>query len=367
MIINNLGKLTAKKLLLTTLAGFIALLFIGTAVFLFSKSTLDPVAYNTTKPTVTDIVRKTVATGKIMPRKEVAIKSQVSGVVETIFVQPGQPVKKDELIARIQIIPDMQRLNTAESQLETARINLKNAERELERARKLVKDKLISENELNNFELNFALQKEAVSSAVENVALIREGASSRSDRISNLVKATAGGTLLDVPVKEGAFVIETNTFNEGTTIASIADMSDMIFEGKVDESEVGKIREGMELLLDIGAVESEPFTAELEYISPKGVDDQGTIKFEIRAAIKLSEQNYLRAGYSANADIVLDKRANVLAINEKNLIFENGKTFVEVETGNRKFERREVQTGLSDGINIEIINGLNVDETIKSP
>lgn len=357
-------KKTLKKIFLFSVLATVAFLFLGTGVFLYAKSVESPVVFKTGKPFIADIVQKTVATGKIVPRLEVDIKSQVSGVVETIFVQPGEPVKAGDLLAKIRIIPNLERLNTAESQLETARINLHNAGRELERARKLVEEKLISETELNKYELDYALQREAVSSAVDNVALIKEGAS-KAGKISNQVKATVSGTVLDVPVKEGTFVIETNTFNEGTTIASIADMTDMIFEGTVDESEVGKLHQGMELVLDVGAIESEPFVAELEYISPKGIDDQGTIKFEIRAAIKLKNSHYLRAGYSANADIVLDKRKEILAINEKNLIFTDGKTFVDVETAPQKFERREVATGLSDGINIEIVSGLEKDETIK--
>lgn len=358
-------KQVLKKIFLFSILTAVGFLFLGTGVFLYAKSVESPVVYETGKPFSTDIVLKTVATGKIIPRLEVDIKSQVSGVVETIYVQPGDLVNEGDLLAKIRIIPDMERLSAAESQLESARINLNNADRELERAQKLFGDKLISETELNKYELDYALQREAVSAAIDNVALIKEGATSKSGKISNQVKATVSGTVLDVPVKEGTFVIETNTFNEGTTIATIADMTDMIFEGKVDESEVGKLRQGMELVLDIGAIESEPFVAELEYISPKGVDDQGTIKFDIRAAIKLKSTHYLRAGYSANADIVLDKRENVLAINEKNLIFADGKAYVDVEIAPQRFERREVATGLSDGINIEIVQGLEDDEIIK--
>ena len=343
----------------------IGCLFVGTAVFLYQKSIEKPVVYETDKPFKTDIVKKTVATGKITPRKEVEIKSQVSGVVETLFVEAGVLVNKGDLLAKIELIPDMEQLNMAESQLETARINLKNAMRELDRQKELVEDKLISENEYYKYVLDFDLQRESVNAAENNVALIREGASKNSDKVSNLVRATLQGTVLDIPVKEGTFVTETNTFNNGTTIATIADMNDMIFEGKVDESEVGKIREGMELVLNIGAIEEEPFTAILEYISPKGVEDQGTIKFELRAALTLKDDSYLRAGYSANADIVLDRRENVLAINEGNLQFEGQDSFVEIEVAQKVFERRDVETGLSDGINIEVVVGLEESDLIK--
>jgi len=353
-----------KFFLLVTLLA-IACLFIGTAVFLYQKSQQAPVVYETVSPLVTDIVKKTVATGKIVPRKEVAIKPQVSGVISELYVEAGQLIQKGGRLAKIEIIPDMERLNAAESQLETARINYRNARRELTRQTRLYRDKLVSETDYNRFVLERDLQREAVAAAENNVALIKEGASKNADKVSNVVWATVSGTVLDVPVKQGTFVTETNTFNDGTTIASIADMGDMIFEGKVDESEVGKIREGMDLLLNIGAIEAEPFTAVLEYISPKGVDEKGTIKFELRAALQLRDGLDLRAGYSANADIVLERRDEVLAINEAQLQFDEQQTFVEVEVAPQQFERRDITTGLSDGINIEIISGLERGDLIK--
>jgi HlyD family secretion protein len=183
--------------------------------------------------------------------------------------------------------------------------------------------------------------------------------------VSNMIPATIDGTILDLPNKEGAFIIESSTFQSGTSLATLADMSDMIFEGLVDESEVGKLKQGMELVLNVGALQGKPFKASLEYIAPKGITDQGTIKFTIRAAVQLDKDLYLRSNYSANADIVLDRRENVLAINEGNLIVEGDKSFVEVSTGPQKFEKREVKTGLSDGINIEVVSGLKAEEKIK--
>lgn len=224
---------------------------------------------------------------------------------------------------------------------------------------------MISELDFNRFELQYRLADEVVKAAENNVALIRDGASKASGMVSNEVQATVSGVLLDVPVKEGGFVIQSNTFNEGTTIATIANMEDMIFEGRVDESEVGKLREGMPLELRVGAIGDPRFAAHLEYIAPKGFEDQGTIKFEIRAAVNLSEDTFLRAGYSANADIVLERRDQVLAINEANLIVDGNKTFVEIESGPQQFVKREVVVGLSDGINIEIISGLQEAESIK--
>lgn len=345
--------------------GLIAAVFIGTAVFLYKKSQQAPVVYQIDPVLNTTIVKKTVAIGKVIPRREIEVKSQVSGIIEQLFIVAGQRVKKGDILAKITLRPSMLQVNQAESQLESAKINLHNTEIEHQRQKKLYEKKLISVSEYNKFVLNYDLQREAVTSAENNVLLLKSGATKKSDKVSNMIPATVSGMVLDVPNKEGSFIVETSTFQSGTSVANLADMNDMIFEGMVDESEVGKLKEGMELVLNIGALEGKPFTAILEYISPKGVTDQGTIKFQIRAAVKLNEQLFLRANYSANADIVLDKKENVLAINEGNLIIEDKANFVEVETAPQKFEKREVKTGLSDGINIEILSGLTASEKIK--
>lgn len=354
-----------KKFILIVVMALIAIVFIGTALFLFNKSREKPVVYETNSPTITTIVKKTVATGKVIPRKEINVTSQVSGIVEEVYVVAGQTVAKGDLIAKITLAPNMVMLNNAESQLESARINLRNAEEELGRQKKLHADKLISISEYNKFLLSYNLQREATQSAENNLLLIREGSTKKSDLVSNVIRATVDGMILDVPNKEGSFIVESSTFGPGTTVAVLADMTDMIFEGMVDEAEVGKIREGMNLVLDVGALEGEPFNAVLEYISPKGIEDQGTIKFQIRAAVTLSEQLFLRANYSANADIVLEKKENVLTINEGNLLIEEDDHFVEVETAPQTFEKRKVETGISDGINIEIVSGLTESQKIK--
>lgn len=354
-----------KTFFLSALAVAIVSIFVGTTVFLYKKSQQPPIVYETTHAFIADIVKKTVATGRIVPRKEIAVKSKVSGVVQEIYVQAGEPISKGQLIAKIELIPDMAYLSLAESELEKARITYENAEKELQQQRALFDSQLIPEFEFNKYQLQYHLAAEAVAAAENNVALIRDGASKKTGKVSNLVTATTSGTVLDVPVKEGTFVIESNTFNEGTTIASIANMDDMIFEGQVDESEVGKLREGMPLQLSIGALGDNQFHALLEYISPKGNEDQGTIKFQIRAAVTLDKDTFLRAGYSANADIVLDKREQVLSINESDLIVENSQSFVDLAVGEQKFERRKVETGLSDGINIEIVNGLTIEQAFK--
>jgi HlyD family secretion protein len=352
-----------KRIIKYCILGVIALVFVGTLVFLYRKSQQQPVVYQLDSPAKMNIVKKTVATGKVIPRREIEVKSQVSGVVEKLYVVAGQTVKKGAIIARIALRPSMLNVNQAEAQLQSAKISLQNQATDLERYQKLLTQHVISESQFNQYSTDYNLQKEAVASAESTLQLLRTGAT--KDKVSNMIPATIDGTVLDVPNKEGAFILESSTFQSGTSLATLADMSDMIFEGLVDESEVGKLKEGMELVLNIGALQGKPFKATLEYIAPKGVTDQGTIKFTIRAAVVLDKDLFLRSNYSANADIVLDKREGVLAINEGDLIIEDKANFVEVETAPQKFEKREIKTGLSDGINIEVVSGLRAEEKIK--
>ncbi len=347
------------------------LVFLGLSGWLgyyfYKKSTTDPVVYKTEAPFTSDIVKKTVATGSIVPRREVQVKSQVSGIVEDLYVEAGQSVKKGQLLAKIRIVPNIVSVNNAESEVQTARINYEEAKREFERNEQLYQQKVISDMEYRKYKADFSLKQEGLQSAENNLQLVREGASKRSGQSSNLVYSTIDGMLLDVPVKVGTSIIERNNFNEGTTIASVADMGSLIFEGKIDESEVGKLKENMDLLLTIGAIEGRVFNAKLEYIAPKGVDEEGSIKFPIRAKVSLNGNDFIRAGYSANADIVLDKREKVMAIKESMLKFEKDKPYVEVETSPQVFEKRMVKTGLSDGINIEVVSGLKKTEKVKIP
>ncbi|HEY5809664.1 MAG TPA: efflux RND transporter periplasmic adaptor subunit [Povalibacter sp.] len=354
-----------KQVIKFIVLGVIGLVFIGTFVFLYRKSQQAPVVYQLDSPARMTIIKKTVATGKVVPRREIEVKSQVSGVVEKLYVVAGQSIKKGAIIARISLRPNMLNVSSAEAQLLAAKISLRNQAADLERYSTLLEQRVISESQFNQYSTNYNLQKEAVTSAETTLLLLKTGATKDSDKVSNMIPATIDGTVLDVPNKEGAFIVETSTFQSGTTLATLADMNDMIFEGLVDESEVGKLRQGMELILNVGALEGKPFKATLEYISPKGVTDQGAIKFTIRAAVTLDKELFLRSNYSANADIVLDKREDALAVNEGNLIIEDKATFVEVETTPQQFEKREIKTGLSDGINIEVVSGLNPDEKIK--
>ena len=357
------------RTILRTLLILIVLGIFGyTLFYLYSKSQKKDVIYATETPSYRDIVKKTVATGSVKPRREIEVKPRVSGIVDELFVEPGNRVKTGDLLARVKIIPDMVSLNNAENRLNRAKLALDNAQKEYNRQKKLFDDKVIAQAELDAAELDLNNAKEEVNAAESNLQLIKEGVTKKTGTATNtLIRATISGMVLDVPVEVGNSVIESNTFNEGTTIASIADMGEMIFEGLVDESEVGKIKEGMDLILTIGAIDNKKFDAKLEYISPKGVEENGAIQFEIRAALTLDEDYFIRAGYSANADIVLERVDSVLAIPESLLQFDKDKPYVEVMTGDQQFEKREITTGLSDGIYIQVTDGLDENTKIKNP
>jgi len=339
-----------------------------TGSVLYGKSRKKPVVYATATPVRADIVQKTVATGSVVPRNEVAIKPLVSGIIDELMVEAGQMIDKGSLVARVRVIPDMNRLSDAESRLNRARISLADAEREHGRQKSLFEQGTVARAELDRAEGAPAEAREELAGAENGLDIVRTGTSERvASAATTIVRSTMAGMVLDVPVELGNSVIQANNFNEGTTIASIADMGDMIFEGKVDESEVGKIRPGMELLLTIGALPQAKIRATLEHIAPRGVEEEGAIQFEIRAAVLPDPDLFLRANYSANADIVLDKREQVLAIDEGLLQFDGEQAFVEVETSPQVFERRDVVTGLSDGIQIEIVSGLTEGDKVKNP
>lgn len=341
-------------------------IFIYTIVFLFNKSKSEPVLYRTMTPLITNIVKKTVATGNVEPRKEIAIKPKVSGIIEKLYVKAGDEVVKGDLIAQIRIIPDMLSLNNAEARVNSAKISYKEHELKFNRQKELFDKGIIPIADFQIYEISFQKAVEELSSAEDNLQLIKEGVTKKSNGVTNtLVRSTITGMILDIPVKEGNSVIESNTFNDGTTIATIANMSDMIFIGKIDESEVGKLKINMPLVLKIGAISDYKFNAKLEYISPKGVKENGAIQFEIKASVILNDSVFIRAGYSANADIVLANRDSVLAIDESLIIFDNDKKYIELEIDSLVFEKVEITTGLSDEINIEVLSGVDINDKIK--
>jgi len=349
----------------------VALIIIGafgyTFYFLYQKSQEKPVVFETTTPFKQTIIKKTVATGSVVPRNEIAIKPQISGIIDELYVEPGNFVKRGDLIARVRIIPNMINLSNAESRVKQAIISLRAAQTEYDRMKPLFDNMVIAAADLEPVEIALSKAKQELEAAEDNLELIKEGQTKNMGSSTNtLIRSTIDGMILDVPVEVGNSVIESNTFNDGTTIANVANMKDMIFEGKVDETEVGKISEGMELILTVGAIETERFIAILEHISPKGVEENGAIQFKIKAAVSLKDDVFIRAGYSANADIVLARADSVMVISESLLRFEKDSVYVEVESQPQIFEKRFIKTGLSDGINIEVKDGLSMDDKIKS-
>ena len=340
----------------------------GTLYFLWSKSKKTPVVARTESAETKDIVKKTVATGAIVPREEVELKPRVSGVIDELYLEPGAIVQAGAKIAKIRIVPDAASLQRAQSGVQTAKIALANAKRELARGEGLVATGVIAHAELDRLKNDVALRTQDVASTAASLTIVKNGAASGGGGASNIVvTATVSGMVIDVPVKKGQSVIESNNFNPGTTIATVANMGDMIFQGQVDESEVGKIKVGMVLAIKIGALEQETFDGKLEYIAPKGKLIDGAIQFEIKAAITPKAGVFIRAGYSANADVVLDKRTGVLAIREALVQWKDGAPFVEVETQPKQFAKRDIKLGLSDGIYAEVLAGVTAADKIKQP
>lgn len=341
-----------------------------TGVYLYEKSEVKPEVVETGAPVVADVVQKTVATGSIVPRKEIEIKARVSGILDELVVEPGQHVKKGDLVARIRVVPNISELQRAQAGVRQAKLRLENARIELERQRSLNSQGIVANSAVTPLQYERDLRKQELADAEESLELVLEGASRAAREAgvaTNEVRSTVDGMVLDVPEKEGASIIESNTFNPGSTLAVVADMSDMIYLGQIDESEVGKIRKGMSLDVRIGALQNQRFRAVLEYIAPKGNLLEGAIQFEIRAAMQLQEGTFLRSGYSANADIVLDQRHEVLTVDESLLMFAGGEPFVEVEVQPGRFERRAVELGLSDGIRIEVLSGVTAADVLRKP
>ncbi len=357
-----------KKIFYGLLFLLIIALFAGTTWYLYHKSQKPPVIFTTTAPEIGDIEQVTVASGTIVPRKEVAIKPKIGGIIDVMYVEPGNKVNKGDVIAKIRIVPNLVNLNEAESRLKKAGIQYQDAKQELERQEQLYKQQLISEADFKKYQLKFQTAQADLDAAQKHVKLMKEGVAKQESKENNtLITSTVDGMILEVPAKEGATVVETNSYNEGTTIAIIADMSALIFEGNIDESEVGKLREGMEINLTIGALESENFKAALEYIAPKGnKENNGAVQFQIKAAVEPKEGLLIRAGYSANGKIVLARKEHVLTLKESLIAYDQDEQpYVEVEVGEQQFEKRPVELGLSDGIHVEILSGLTMDEKVK--
>lgn len=337
------------------------------AVFFVKSNSKSAVVYETETPFKTDIEQKTVATGKVVPEDEVLIKPQISGIIDKIVLEEGDRVESGDLIATIKVVPNEQSLVSARGRVSNANFALNNAKAEYDRNKTLFEKGVISNQEFLNIELRYNQAKQDLTNAQNDYQIIKSGSAGGSATANTNIRATVSGTVLEIPVKEGDQVIQANNFNDGTTIATIADMSKMIFEGQVDEAEVGKLEVGMPLKITFGAIEDKEFGAKLRFVAPKGVEDQGAVQFKIEGEVALNDSIFIRAGYSANASIVLDKKQDVLAIKEALLQYDKKteKPYVEVATGDQKFERKDIKTGVSDGMNVEILSGLSENDKIK--
>lgn len=351
------------------LLSFVGLLVLSTFIFLWKKAQPVVTVYEIVTPVTGTVETKTVATGHVEPRYEVLIKPQISGIISELMKEAGQKVTAGEIIARVKVIPEMVQLNSAESRVNVADISLKQIESTFKRDEQLFKQGIMTAEEYDVSKANYMKAKEEYDNAQNALEIVRDGIAKNSKVSSTTqIRSTITGMILHVPVKVGNSVIQSNNFNEGTTIASVANMNDMIFRGNVDETEIGKINEGMPIKLTIGALESQTFQAVLEYVSPKGEEKNGAIQFEIKAAVSLPDTAFVRAGYSANAEIVLKRAENVLTIPESTVEFRGDSAFVQLvkqEKPTQVFERHPIKTGLSDGIKIEVKEGLTSSDKIR--
>jgi len=344
----------------------IALVFIGTFLFLLKKSKPKEDNFNEYEVTCMDISRTTLVTGKVEPRNEVSIKPQINGIIAELYKEPGQEVKENEVIAKLKVIPDMNSLSAAQSRVRLAEINYKQVQQNFNREKALYDKKLISQETFEQVQQTLSQAREELSAAKEALEIIRDGvSSSNATTSSTLIRSTISGLILDIPVKVGNSVIQANTLNDGTTVATVANMEDLIFTGNVDETAVGVLSEGSPLTITIGALQNYRFEAVLEYISPKAIENNGAKQFEIKAAVKPQTAKKIRSGYSANAELTLETAKKVLAIPESALEFSGDSTFVYVKNGKGTFERKSVVTGLSDGLNIQIKKGLQKGDIVR--
>jgi len=337
------------------------------AAYFIKTNDKSAIVYETKTIINTSIEKKTVITGKVIPEDEVEIKPQIQGIIDALFVEEGDKVKTGDLLAKIKVVPNEQNLNAAEGRVANSKIVLKNAQIEFKRNKDLFDKGIISRQDFDNIQLRYNQSKLDVSNAVSDLQIIRLGSKGGAASANTNIRATVPGTVLEIPVEEGFQVIASNSFNAGTTIATIADLNKMIFEGKVDEAEVGKLIVGMPLEVNLGAIEDQSLEAKLKFIAPKGNEEQGAVQFKIEADLFLNDSIFVRAGYSANASLILERKDNVMAVEESLLQFDRKteKPYVEIQIGDQKFERRDIEIGLSDGVNVEVLSGLTEDDKIK--
>lgn len=360
-----------KKFLKIAAGVLFAALLLSTFWFLWRKTRPVKVVYTIVQPKTDTIRQFVVATGKVEPRDEVLIKPQISGIVAEVRKEAGQTVRKGDIIATVKVIPEMGQLNSAESRVTVAEISLAQTRREHDRTAALHDKGVVSEEEFEQSRTTLDKALEELQNARDNLEIVQNGITSRYKELSNTqIRSTINGMILDVPIKVGNSVIQANTFNDGTTIATVADMTNMLFRGKIDETDVGKLHDGMPVKLTIGAMQNVELDARLEYVAPKATEENGVVMFEVKAAVEVPDSIFVRSGYSANANIMIRSREGILTLPESTIELEGAKTYVEVLTGAedadpQTFEKREVQIGLSDGINIEITDGLTTQDKVR--
>ncbi|MFS4493362.1 efflux RND transporter periplasmic adaptor subunit [Maribacter sp. 2308TA10-17] len=352
------------------LIGVFVLAALWAAVFFIKSNSKGAITYDTQNAFISSIEKKTVATGKVIPEDEVEIKPQISGIIEKIYLEEGANVKSGDLIAKIKIVPNEQSLNQSRGRVRSAEIALNNTKIEYNRNKALFDKGVIASQDFNSLQLQYDQAQQELRNAQADYQIIRKGSAGGSASANTNIRATVSGTILEIPVEEGDQVIQSNNFNDGTTIASIADLTKMIFEGKVDEGEVGKLKVGTPLKISLGALEGTELDAKLKFIAPKGSEETGAVQFRIEGDVEVKDSIFIRAGYSANASIVLEKKDSILVVSEALLQFDKdtNKPYVEISTGSteeQKFERRDIEVGISDGVNIEIVSGLTEEDNIK--
>lgn len=347
----------------------LGLILVSTFYFLWKKSQPEKIVYQIETVKTGTIENSIVATGKVSPRDEILIKPQISGIITEITKEAGDYITAGEVIAKVKVVPDISQLNSAESRVTVANISLNQVKTEYDRQKQLFSKGVISKEDMDASETSLRKAKEELETSKDNLDIVKTGISKKTAQYSNTqIRSTITGTILDIPVKVGNSVIQANTFNDGTTIASVANMGDLLFVGKIDETEVGRIHTDMPMKLSIGALNNLKFDANLEYIAPKGTEENGAILFEIKGAARVPNSVKIRAGYSANAEIVVEQASDVLTVPESCISFENNKSYVYVlktATPEQIFDKRAVTTGLSNGINIEVKSGLKKNEKIR--
>lgn len=357
-----------KKVLKIAGLAILGLLVVWTFVFLYKKSRPKIDTYQIETASLQQIEKRTVATGKVQPRNEILIKPQMSGIISEVYKEAGDIVQTGDIIAKIQVVPDMVNLSSAESRVTRAQLAADQSKANYERDKKLYENSVISKEEFDRVQLQHKSDQEELSAAADNLSLVKTGITKSTAQVSNtLVRSTVSGTILDIPIKVGNSVIQSNNFNDGTTIASVANLSDMLFEGKIDETEIGKLSVGMAMEISIGAIQDKVINATLEYLAPQGKEQSGAVLFDMKAALEMPSDIFIRAGYSANADIITDRRSDVISIPESCVEFQNDSAFVYLAKGdsNIDFDKKFVKVGLSDGINIEITEGLAVNDKVR--